>query len=392
MAKNLFFPTLFILSVAFATSLKASNAPISTRKDVLHSDYCNAPTPDSFRVESGGSTFATLAWSSAWVGADHTLKVYKKDENTNAWDLINTFYNVSGTSFSVTGLQYRAHHRFVIATNCPSGETSELTSSIDHINLILDLMVAGRNPVNPVPVQGVCPAINYQNFNWVGFVIRVSNNFTPTSTLYEFKAEYDNSGNLYPVIKRVQELGPIMGLGNPLPFNDYVYPKNPQPLIVEIEGSTTFLVRHYIGESNYIPVGEVTVSLFEGFPNTIMFCPNPNWNLAYELRPLTAQMANGLSPMGGNLLRKTDLEIDLEVKVQNPFQDFIQIFLPFTLTAEEPILIKIMSLEGQMLFQQEVNTLSETILVPTHSLANGLYLIRIETNQGVQMVKAIKSR
>ncbi|MBC7778409.1 MAG: T9SS type A sorting domain-containing protein, partial [Phycisphaerae bacterium] len=46
---------------------------------------------------------------------------------------------------------------------------------------------------------------------------------------------------------------------------------------------------------------------------------------------------------------------------------------------------------GQKLLQQEVNTLSETILVPTHSLAKGLYLIRIESKQGIRTLKAMKS-
>jgi len=389
MAKKFFFTVLFLISLASTTWLVASDSSFSSAKHGPKLEICNAAAPDSFRVESGGSTFVTLAWSPAWVGAEHTLKVYKKNEDTSAWDLINTFYDVPGASVTVSSLQYAAEHRFIIATNCISGEPSELTSSIDHINLILDLMVAGRNPVNPVPVQGMCSMINYQNYNWVGFVIKVSNSFTPTSTLYEFKAEYDNNGNLYPVIKRVQEYGPIMALGKPQGWPAFAYPKKTAPQVVRIDGSTTFLVRHYYTETDFIPVGEVTVNLVEGFPNTIIFCPNPNWNLAYEFRPLTAQLANGFSA-GGNLLGKTDFRIDLEVKVQSPFTDFIQIFLPLGLSMEEPMVINIMSLDGQILFQQKVNSLSEMILVPTHSLANGLYLIRIETKQGIQTHKAVK--
>ena len=361
MANNLSFQVLFIISLAFGTSLRAYNAPISTTKYAPHANLCSVPAPDSFRVKNGGSTFVTLVWSAAWVGADHTLKVYKKNENTSSWNLINTFYSVPGISFTVTGLLYGAEHRFMIATNCASGDPSELTSSIDFINLILDLMVAGRNPVNPMPVTGVCPTINYQNFNWVGFMIRNVNNFSPQSTLYEFVADYDDNDNLYPVIKRVQEHGPIMALGKPIGWPIFIYPKKPTPQVVSIEGSTTFLVRQYLSEDNHIIVGNVTVNLIEGPFNTIMFCPNSNWNQGYELIPLTAQMANGFSPIESIMIGKKDLHVDLGIKVQSPFKDFVQVFLPSTLTKEEPLLIRITSLEGQMMFQQEVNPLSEVI-------------------------------
>jgi len=390
MAKNLLPWLLFYTFFPICTSLFASEEPSGKSNNSPLQILCDAPAPDSFRVTNGGSSFVTLSWSPAWAGANHTLKVLRKNEIFNTWDLVNTFPNVSGSSFTVTELQYKAEHRFIIATKCTSGEASDLTSSIDHINLILDLTLAGRTPLGPTPVSGACPTIKYKSYPWVGFKIATSNNFSPPSTFYEFVASYDGSGNLYPVIKRVEEFGPIMGLGNPSWSPGFVFPKNPFPKVVPIEGSTTFLVRHYISASNFIPVGNVTVDLIEGAPNTIRFCPN-NWNQGYELIPLTAQFANGFSPTGDNLFVKKDLEFENKVKAQSPFNDFLQIFLTPALTREESILFSLVSLDGQTVFQQKVEALSETLLVPTNFLSEGFYLLRVQTKHELQTIKIVKS-
>jgi len=86
---------------------------------------------------------------------------------------------------------------------------------------------------------------------------------------------------------------------------------------------------------------------------------------------------------------KSDLGLKLEVKVQSPFKDFLQIFLPPEISREESILFSMISLDGQTVFQQKVEALSETLLVPTNFLSGGLYLLRVQAKYELQTLKIV---
>lgn len=387
MAKSLLAQILFVSVVALGPSFKGRCNPISTSTTPPSADICEAPAPDSFRVENAGPNFVTLAWLPAWSGAEHTLKVYKHNEDLNAWDLLDTINNVLGPFFTVNSLEYGSKYRFVIATNCTSGETSALSSSVDHINLILDLTVAGLSPIDAIPVPGLCPSINYQGYNWVGFVIKKFSEFRPKFTYYEFREGVDPDGLIYPVIMRVQDQGPVMALGKHNGWGSYIFPTSPNQPLVRIVGGNTFLVRHYLNAVEYVTVGNVAVQLSES-PKLVSFCPEPGWNSDYQLIPLIVQLTNAPAP--NTEYRAVDDNLKLAAKAQSPFDDFIQIFLPSKSSNDEQIIIEITSLEGISILRQKHENYPETILMPVHFLPKGVYLIRIETSGSVQTIKVIK--
>ncbi|MFN0216715.1 MAG: fibronectin type III domain-containing protein, partial [Saprospiraceae bacterium] len=164
MAKNILLTLFFCGTSLVFTPVFASNEPLLLG---FNQEVCTAPAPDSFRITGIGGDFIALAWNPVWVGAIHTLEVLEND-GTGGWIPLDTFPDLPGGSFTVEGLNAGTEYRFILATNCASGETSEIKTIIDGITLIVDLVINGRNPVSPVPID--CAALPL-NKNWVGFKV-----------------------------------------------------------------------------------------------------------------------------------------------------------------------------------------------------------------------------
>ncbi len=392
MAKNLLFLLLICSLYLGIASFSAAPERTSFEGTSTNVESCDAPAPDSFRVTNAGTNFVNLMWQPAWPSATQTLAILKKNTNSNSWESVDTIYNLAGASYTFSNAEYGSTYRFVIATNCTNGGISERTSTIDHVELILDLTIAGRTPVNPVIVPGLCPTIFYQAYNWVGFKIQtIPAGFIPISTLYEFTTSIDNNGNLYPVIKRVNPSGPIYAVGAPL-GGTVTYPKSPSPLVITIYGPTSFMVRHYLSETNFIPVGNVHVNLVEsGNGNTVQICiDDPNWNQGYTLLPLIASMANGIAPPNGSDISNDRFSFSKNFKAQNPFNEMLNIFVSQDFTSEGNASIRLITLSGQTVFEQHLEISNELISIPTNMVAPGFYILRIENNGETQALKVFK--
>jgi len=392
MAKKLLFSTFyFVLPLVLSSILTAAEPTPYENTPPLTVFACDAPAPDSFHVESAGTNYINLAWKQVWLGATYTLVVLKENPATNSWEYISTFYNIPGSSYTFANAEYGSKYRFKIATNCASGEPSSRISIIDHIEIILDLTISGRNPISPTVVPGLCPAIKYQEFKWVGFKIQLGDNLIPTSTLYEFTPGKEN-GFLYPIIKRVNQDGPIFAVG-PTPFAGITFPTNPIPLVVRIFGSSSFLVRHYLSPTSWVIVGYVKVTIVgSSAGNTVQICiDDPNWNQAYKLIPLTAQMANGFAPPNGSDKSNSHDAFHNEFKAQNPFNDMLNIFIPNCSSSEEHAFIRLIALNGQPILEHHFDTLNEVITVPTNQIAPGFYILEIETIYETKALKVFKA-
>jgi hypothetical protein len=168
MAKKILFTLLFLSIFLQPASVFATKEPMPSVPQVLKGGECAAPPPTNFRITSIGGNFIALAWIPVWLDATHTLEVFKND-GLGSWIHLNTLHNVQDSSRTVDNLESGTEYRFVIATNCGSGEPSELKGIIDGITLIVDLVIDGRRPAIPASVD--CENIPL-NFDWVGFKIQ----------------------------------------------------------------------------------------------------------------------------------------------------------------------------------------------------------------------------
>lgn len=221
MAKNLLLALLLCTIPCSFTCLFAINEGNPNENKALKAEECNAPAPDSFRITSIGGSFISLAWKPAWVGASHVLSVSKR-EPSGEWTALYFISDVPDSSYTVNNLEGGKEYRFRIATKCPSGDPSELTSIIDGIALIVDLTLLGRIPINPTDAD--CQGIDYHSHNWVGF--RISGK--GESNLFEVKInEASDSPTGY--IKRVATDNPIVAVNE-----DGFFPTPSFPIIESV--------------------------------------------------------------------------------------------------------------------------------------------------------------
>jgi len=391
MAKKLFLSLLFSTFLLDYAPILANIDSFQSKKDTFLNEQCDVPAPDSFRFTDAGTNFIDLAWHPSWNDATHTL-IVQKENISGGWTTQNSYYNIPGSSYTVSNLEYRSKYRFIIATNCVTNNTpSTKVAYFDHIAFILDLTIQGRTPTNPTVVPGSCPAISYQAYNWVGFKVETINGFAPTSTFYEFSPGVDiNSGSLYPIIKRVNPSGPIFAVGA-TPVGSTTFPKVPSPKIIRILGSTSFLIRHYLSETDWIIVGNVRVNLVESNNgNTVQICiDDPNWNQAYNLVPLTAQIANGFAALSTGEGSKS--QFFSEFTAQNPFASTLNLFVPKYFLAEERILIRLLTSTGQLILEQSPEISDGSIAIPTTLVTPGFYILQIETTYGTKTIKVVKA-
>ncbi|MFN0213302.1 MAG: hypothetical protein ACKVT2_03530 [Saprospiraceae bacterium] len=390
MAKNSIFLLLICTLISGIAGLSSATERTFLEDTSATVESCDAPAPDSFHVTNAGTNFVNLIWQPAWPSATQTLVILKNDTYTNAWVSVDTIYNLSGSSYTFSNAQYGSTYRFVIATNCSNGEVSERTATIDHIELILDLTIAGLTPINPVTVPGVCPEIDYPAYNWVGFKIQNFNEFASASTLYEFKTNTEN-GNLYPVIKRVNYDGPMMAVAKSFLGTELKYPTWAIP-IIRVFGSYSFVVRQYKDEINYITVGKVEVTLQQN-PDKVKICIDSSepWNPSYIITPLIAEMANGFTPSGNESQTCINCGLNEVIKAQSPFKDILNVFLPPSFVKRLPIKFQMLSLNGEVVIEHQFEAVSDPISISTEMLPRGFYMLRIEANGETQILKTIKA-
>ena len=385
MVKRIPFVLIFVaLQLCCSASIITSIVP-SPENQTTKVLVCDAPPPDSFRITATNTETGTitLSWIPAWVGANHTLEVLKK-ATSGTWVPENTFYNVPGSLYNVPNLLYGSEYRFKIATNCTSGEPSYKTAIIDGIVLILDLVLAGRTPISPVIVEE-CSTIDYLAHNWVGFKV-ASNTGGSNPTVYNY-FELGTSGDVGSQKVQIKRViyGPRILASDEI-FN---FPKIPFPLKVMIFDKT-FKVFELIGVNKYT-IGYLTV-YFNEINHTFKICKDPNhdWDNHYTFEMLTAVSANGfLSPENSERLDLTS-KTSKNFTVQSPIKDRLNIFIAGIPLGKGSIMIQLLNLRGQTVFEQDFNSDSDKMSIPVAFLPAGLYILRIETAGQVQSIKIVK--
>jgi hypothetical protein len=365
---------LFSLNFSF---MRAAGNTFNTQSGITQEE-CNAPAPDSLHVEDANEDYIRLAWIPAWPGATHTLEVLQ-ETSSGGWASLFTVYNVTGSSYDVFGLNHvGTKYRFVMATNCQdTGDPSVITTHIDWIGLILDLIMDGRTPVNPQVVPE-CTSVNYDEHEWVGFQIKALNTSLQLIYYFEFEEGADN-GLPIPVIKRCA-ISPELVAADFTPK----YPRLPDPLQVRIEYRHEFQVLKVKGEPIPYHFGNVLVS-FNPFQKTVSICKNnfEYWDNNYAFSMLTA--TNTINTQNSSDIETLTEDGSLDIMAQSEFEKKLSEFenggttllKVFTSTG---VLILSKTLEGNYFY--DIEEYSE--------IPFGMYFVTIQNGRNVFFKKMMK--
>jgi hypothetical protein len=365
MAKiSLFFAFLAFLglNVPCAMAFNDSNNP--------QIEQCQAPAPSNFRVDGIGGDSVNLAWTPAWQGALHTLKLMRAD-SSGAWMSMQTYFNVPGDAFSILGLS-AGFYRAIIATNCSWNEPSDEIEGI--MFKIVDLTTGGRMPQKPVMVAN-CDPISITQHDWVGFQVR--DLATGVSNLFEFVYE----GGYKPTVKRV---------GNDIIVAANQYWEYPNTgFVIKSENPLRMKDNRYEGIEGEIGCIAIKGNIELG---EIQFCIwwecSVPWKLKYELRTFTSEMK--AVPGGGGTGQGLRVHNNsLLWSVKNPIINDLVIFAPLKFDAQL-VTFKLINMRGQVEWVQE-KFVSETAVTTNFSwLPIGNYVLQIRTVGEVQNIKILK--
>lgn len=315
------------------------------------------------------------------ISNDHNLSIFKENFQ-GGWDYLYSVSTGTVPYYTFVGLEFNKKYRFEIATKCPDGTPSTLVSAIDGITLIIDLVLNGRSPINPVIIQG-CPTINYQNHNWVGFKIEYIGSSSSIYNIFEF---CDITS--IPTIKRVNDSYSMITAAN----LDNVYPKLPMPSLVQVQGSLNFKVFRIKTPTSFVPIGHLAVN-FDDVNHTIQICKDLSepWNESFSFSMLTAESAIGFNtpePPNNNLMN-LHLEKKNNFSIQNPFNTELKLLLQER-NINSPIMLKLLNLNGQTMLEQIFEISSSTVLINTVAIPAGIYFLHINIDQNIETYKVIK--
>lgn len=377
---SLFF-NIFLWGDLNATDLKTGN---------VHPERiggCNAAPPDSLRITSLSSNSVSLAWVPIWEDATHRLIIFKRSE-TQEWSPIDTIENAPGSTITLDDLDLDIEHKVSISTNCSINDPSELQTSIDHITLIIDLTLAGLTPINPTPVS--CDNIPL-NYPWIGFRITYNSPGFQVSNIFEIREFLDGDNNngapTHFEIKRV-------GINNPIVAVDFdgTYPTQLDDNIPNVE--IPFRVDRLFG--NGTERDEIGKINFATGATKIRVCPvnNPSqpWLNGYTFTALVAQNVSGqIAPSIGEERTSQNQNSVEEIKVQTPFEEILNIFLPEFYSKSTKVTLQLFDLNGKEVVKKITFLYSSKISLASEILPSGVYFLVIKTDETVKTLKVIKS-
>ncbi len=350
-------------------------------KNTFVTEICNAPAPDSFRITSNGGSFITLSWKPVWEGASHVLFISQRD-SSGGWTAQSIFPNVLGSSITVDSLEGGKEYRFRIATKCPSGDPSELMAFVDGIALIVELTLIGRTPKNPQPID--CHGIDYTKHPWLGFRIAGEG----YSRLFEVKINGVNE-DPYGSVDRVNPENHIVA-SNML----FLFPDNFNPIIYKVP--LTFRIID-ITTQTPLPIGLVNINPILTTPNKIDLCnittdPFNPWKNGYSFTVLFANEVVVVPPgggIGGQGFGKDPIKD--RFTAQNPFNESLNIYTPDWHSNDSPTTIRILNMNGQLIFTQTFEFIDQQVSIPLEWLSPGMYFLDIQSINETEVLKIVKN-
>lgn len=356
-----------------------ANTLVHHKNELSSEDPCNIPAPSDFRITSMSTDEISLAWNPEWEGAKHTLTVFVKD-SFDTWNPVKTYFNVLGSSYTIANLEPASDYKFSISTNCVSGQISEKKAEILTRRLIMDLLLYGRVPEEPVEIG--CANVDYTNYNWIGFKVEPLLN----SATEEFPSFFEivvEKGNMPTslAVRRVFYDHPIVAANS-----DNIWPVYEDSMV---ESNTKFWLEMQPGP----PVGSIIASILPMIhysPLSVDLCAE-KLQKNYKITFLSAESAN--LPAFANLPNERHIpsyEDDSDIEVQNPFSETLKIFFPFPYQKDQNFSVSMVDLSGHIILKQNFHGSNEKIIIPTSLLLPGMYILKIESNQIAKVFKVVK--
>jgi len=391
MAKNILFSLLICSIYLVLASPLAGSETALLGKPTLKFPNCDAPPPDSFRITTFGYNFVTLTWKPAWPGATHTLVVFRKTDGDGAWIPVDTIFNVPEASCVISNMEYEpSKSGFMISTNCAYGIPGDPTAVVEFdlppIGLILELTIAGRNPINPAVIEP-CTPIKIANHNWFGF--SVSDGLNIVANTFEVGVHNSADGHKYPVVKRVNE--PPLVAGN----QDFLYPQASQNSSIFFLGDPPAIFRVFLANSNgtFTPIGYVRITISgTGLDQSITICrlTTQPWNNTFGFKVLSASVADESHPQVNENRFEIPLTSSENIKVQTPFRDNLNVFLPESYLEKKQITFSLWDATGHQVIEKHYENTSEQISIPVETLSIGYYFLRIVSDRETRTIKIFK--
>ncbi len=344
---------------------------------------CNTPPPDSFRITSASTNFISLEWKQAFVEDTYTMTILKKN-SFGDWTPVFSNLNINGNSYVFNtqdpgGTEYR----FRLATNCSPGDPSQLVSNVDGINLIIELVLGGRTPINPIVVG--CTKIPLNTYAWVGFKVTHFIKGGSISNLFEV-AEEDGALMSSPATIRIKRVSPFPQ--NPIVAtnDDGIYPQVPN---MPVPASSPFYMRDKSNPEDEV-IGRIRVAKNYNLASIDLCIYNfdPPWDFDhYNFEPLVAIKVEALGPIVE--ARSTNQKSNI-FKIQNPFSENLNLFTTNSNLRSMEAKLSIMNIKGEIVLAEKLEISESLISIPVGSICSGIYILRIETKNEVQAFKIIK--
>jgi hypothetical protein len=371
MAKKFLFSTL--LGIFTLTLAIASGLPNTPNAKFCAAEVCEAPPPDSLRATSIGGTYVSLEWVPAWPGATHVLTVSELD-SSGGWVPVIIFNNVSGSTLTVDSLSSGKQYRFRMATKCPNGDPGQFTGPVEINTIIVELTLGGRTPKNPSEIG--CTGIAYQNHPWLGF--RVTG--PGASNIFEVVVNEESDSPL-AYIRRVFTVNSIVAVAP-----DGSFPTPAFPLIGNVP--VPFKIERVNTEES---IGAIDIVKHSTNPPTIDICKNVQvlpWKPEYTLTILTAKEVVVIPGGGGGGTGTgqgfgTD-PLGTYFKIQNPFLENIQVFVPDENELEGGVTLRLFDTNGKIIKTQQFETGDTGLILPVPGLPPGMYILQIQTMHETQ--------
>lgn len=383
MTKKIFYTLFFFALLFWNRPIFAYNGSVPLTSGALDTMVCDAPAPDSFRVTSIASDLVSLGWIPAWSNATQTIEVILQDSSGGLTVYFDN--SVPGDAYILSSLD-PGIYKVIISTNCLSGETSIKKSEVQFSFKIIDLIIAGRIPKDPVAVED-CGSINYMDHEWVGF--KVTEIETGVSNMFEFALK---EGNI-PQIKRVEYNNPIVAVDEAGIYPTFTVPLVKTNLSFQMDDLNNSV------QNNLVNIGFVVCSDNFTSPPSITLCvdyfnPPIPWKPNYKFRALTAESVITTYPNEpGSAGDKSHHENNIgdEFIVQSPFGSNLNVFIPEVPSICGPGFCYLFNLKGQKILSYSFGLDSPQMTLPVGFLTSGYYYLQIETACFVKNFKVVKT-
>jgi hypothetical protein len=244
------------------------------------------------------------------------------------------------------------------------------------IGVILDLVIDGRMPINPVPIVPPCTPILYQNYKWVGFKVETSLDLGSSLNYFEFGLGDDGVPQILRVLYGPQIVATDQEGTFPIqqpPFNK-----------VELS-SNTFEIRRVDGASPVI-IGTIEVN-YNPVQKTVQICKksNSSWASGYSYRTMVSNEVNGLD---SNNFAEREMANNIcfydDMKVLNPISDN-QIIINYS--SEKPCFkefrVALIDIYSRICYNSKSQGIPNSIDLSSYNILPGFYTLIIEHEGGI---------